>query len=171
MRIGSKLSAPLLAIIVGIAMIVSAGLIVSNVAERSNHVIPKPIPVTVTLQDTDEIPLALGGDHVNWTAGDAYLFEVYDGKVYLYANASATDVSIVVEFSKLGINATDVVLQWTDGVNAWTTVAWEDRGNSLAGTIGAIGVDYPVGDSARYYFVLTYMIPGDYTGRFWAEAV
>jgi hypothetical protein len=169
MKIGRQLVVPLLCMIVGIAMIVTAAGIVSNVAERTNHVTPKPIPLAISILDTTEIPVALGGDRPDWANGTMYLSDTVDAKVYLYASGPATAVSIVFQVGKAGVNATDVTIQWSDGVSAWTSVTWADAGDILTGTIGATGVGYNTGDDARYFVLVSFHVAGDYANQVWAE--
>jgi len=168
MKVSKQLVVPLFCMVIGLAMIVSAG-IVSNVAERTNHVMPKPIPLSVSILGTTEIPPALGGDRSDWVNGSLYIGDVVDAKVYLYAGGSASGVSIVVQVGKTGINATDVTVQWSDGVASWTTVSWTDNGDTVNGTIGLTGVNYSTGQDARYFVLVSFSVAGDYTTDIWAD--
>ena len=170
MKLG-KYGMPILAMLVGVSMIVTAAGIVSNVAERTNHVEPKPIPLTISILGTTEIPVPLGGDRPDWTNDTMYLDDTVDAKVYLYANGPAASVNIVFGVSKAGINATDVTVQWSDGVASWTTIVWIDAGDNLTGTIGALHVDYSAGQDARYYVLVSFHVAGDYVSQVWAESV
>ncbi len=166
MKARNALVMPIVAIFIGLAMIVSAGLIVSNVIERQNHVLPTTV-VWLDLRDT-VLPTAIGPDLTNYSEADTYMGTSMDFNLYMKANASVSGLSVIVHFEKSVLNATDVTMAWSDSDGPWMPITWMVSSGIMPGTIGTTG-NYGAGNDANYYVQLTYNVPGDYTMKIWAE--
>ena len=162
MRTRTSWILPILAIVVGFGMIVGAATIIrlSNVVENQNNV---GLPVVLQLNPTTATP---GGDLPNYVAGSVMQSQAYDMQVSYTTSKALNDAAIIVEFSKTGINATDVLMEWTASTT-WTSITWTDNGDTLRGTLGAVG-SQGIG-AVNYLAKLTYNVQGDFTFKVWVE--
>jgi len=166
MKLRNSIVMPLLAIIVGLSMVVSAGLIVSNVVERHNHVLPTEV-VWLEMRDT-VLPEAIGPDLTNYSEEDGYMGTPMDFNLYVKANASVSAVSIIVQFEKSTLNASDVSMSWSDSDGPWNVITWVVVSGVMTGHIGPTS-GYGADNDANYYLTLSFNVPGDYTMMIWAE--
>jgi hypothetical protein len=166
MKARNALVMPIVAIFVGLAMIVSAGMIVSNVIEKQNHVLPTTV-IWLEMRNTT-LPTPIGPDLLNYSDGDQYMSVPMDFNLYVKANATVSVVSVFVEFDKTTINATDVTMAWADGDGPWHNVVWTVGTGSMAGNLWSV-LGYSSGNDANYYVKLTYNVPGDFSMKMWAE--
>jgi hypothetical protein len=163
MKARNGMGLPILAIIVGMGMIVAAVSTVrlSNIVSNDNQV---GLPVTIQVTSTSTTP---GGDLPDYAAGMVALDVSYDMKVSYTTSKALTTASIIVEFSKTGINVTDVVMNWTDA-GSWSTISWTDNGNVLHSTLGYVGT-LPAGANVNYYATLIYTVTGSFNFKVWVE--
>jgi len=168
----SALSGPILAILVGVAMVVSAIGIVSNTVEKENNVVPRPISgeaVNITLLPADDLSAVLRGTALDYAAGDVYACQAYVMKLSYAVNISVTNMVLMFQFSKSVINTTDVFLNWTDGDHAWTSLSFTVNGDTILASFVPGTENYAKGDTARYYLSLTYAVLGAFDFKVWAE--
>lgn len=154
---------PILAIILGFGMIVGAVAIVrlSNIVENTNV---SELPITVQLKSTSLTP---GGDLPDYAPGPMVPGQTYDTVVSYTTTKAVDSAAIIVEFAKTGINATDVLMSWTD-VSVWHSIVWTDNGDVLHGTLGFVG-SQPAGAIANYYATLSYAVTGTFNFKVWVE--
>jgi len=163
MKSRNGMSLPILAIVVGLSMVVGAVSIVrlSNVVNNDNQV---GLPVTIQITSTSTTP---GGDLPDYAAGMVALDVAYDMKVSYTSTKNLVTATIVVEFTKTGINATDVVMKWTDA-GIWASISWSDNGDVLHGNLGLTG-SQSAGGTVNYYATLCYTVTGSFNFKVWVE--
>ena len=154
---------PVVAMVVGLAMIVGAASIVrlSNIVSNDNQV---GLPVTIQITSTSTTP---GGDLPDYAAGIVALGVTYDMKVSYTTTEDLTTATIIVEFTKTGINATDVSMSWTDA-GTWASISWTDSGDVLHGNLGVTGTQN-AGGTVNYYATLCYTVTGSFNFKVWVE--
>ena len=150
----------MLAIIVGVAMMVGAvSMCLSNVVENNNTV---GLPITISILPATTTA-ALGGDLPNYASGHVALGQKFDMLVSFTTTEVIDYVSIIVEFSKVDINVTDVDMGWaTTDALTWATISWTDSGDVLRGTLGIAG-GQPADTTGNYYAYLCYTATGSFT--------
>jgi len=163
MKARNELIIPLLAIVVGVGMIVTAvGIVrVSNIVERNNQVSDVSSLVHIEIQ-----PPTSGLD---WVNGSALVGTTYNCKVYWSATAAISSANVVVTFQKsLVINTTDINMSWSMG--ATTPIVFQSTaGDTIHGIIGLPSYNMAAGESATYDIQLTYNVPGDYNFQLYVE--
>src|SRR4030043_135449 len=98
MKLGKHLAIPVI-VLVGLSMIVSAGMIVSNVVEYHNHVVTPTSAVWIWTEPTTETP---NEDKTDYVEGDVFVGTTYDFELNIYANQTVNNLAIYVEFDSIG---------------------------------------------------------------------
>ena len=149
MKTRNGLVIPLLAIVVGLGMIVSAGVIVSNVLQYQNGV------SGVSLAST-------------WADGSKVIGTQYSFSVSYVSPAGTPNAVIVFEFNATGILPADVTLEHNTGVGGYVLVTFvQTSSNTIRGTSLTIAG----GTGGGYDYHLTYNDFGTFSMKVWAEAV
>ena len=165
MKARNGLIIPLLAILVGTCMIVTAiGTVrVSNVAERNNQVSDVSSLVHIEIQ-----PPTSG---TSWVNGSTLVGTTLSCKVYWSATAPINQASVVIFFHKdTVINTTDVSLSWSMG--AFTPTVFENTApDTIRGVIGLSSFAIVAGDHPTYDVQLSYNVPGNYDVQLYVEGI
>jgi len=165
MKARNGLIIPLLAILVGTCMIVTAiGIVrVSNVAERNNQVSDVSSLVHIEIQ-----PPTSG---TSWVNGSSLMGVTLSCKVFWSASATINSASVVVSFHKdMIINTTDVSLSWSMG--AFTPVVFQNVSpDTVRGVIGLSSFIIISGETATYEVQLTYNVPGNFNAQLYVEGI
>ena len=154
---------PILAMVVGLSMIVGAvGLVrLSNIVSNDNQI---GLPVAIEIQATNGTP---GGNLPDYASGFLTQGQTYDMLVTYTTTKALTSAAVIVEFTKTGINTTDVLMSWTVSGPTWTGIEWTDNGDVLRGTLGAVG-SQGIG-TVNHYASLAYVVGGDFNFKMWVE--
>ena len=159
------LAIPLLAIVVGVCMIVTAvGIVrVSNVVERSNQVADVTSLVHLEIKSSTLGP--------NWVNGSASIGTTYYCKAYWSSTAAINQASVVISFHKeTVINTTDVSVSWSMG--AWTPITFQSVApDTIRGIIGLSSFALGSGETATYELQLMYNVPGGYDAQLYVEGI
>ncbi len=155
---------PILAVLIGCGMIVGAVSVIrlSNVVENTNDI--AELPIVIGISATTTTP---GGDLPNYQSGSLMPTTSYDMKITYSTTVALGSATIVAQFVKVGISASDVTVAWTDAT-VWSTISWTLSGDSLTGSLGYTGTQ-SVGATASYWAKLTYNAPGTYDFSVWVE--
>ena len=154
---------PMLAIVVGLAMIVGAIGIVSNKLTLPNTVTAQPITLTQESINTVGMP-ASGLEHPNWASGIVVVGITYDMGIRLASTASLPAVIVSFEIHKtVSLDGTDVSVKYYDGV-VWQVLSMTKTDDHLAGTYGPAG-GFPVvaGYNVLTPLLVTYNVAGAFT--------
>ncbi len=169
MRWSKQVVVPLLCMVVGLAMIVTAAGIVSNTIENPNNVVSGTTAITLSLQLATDLSTTYRGSASDWVAGNVYQNQPYVMKLAYTVNAHVIGLLICFEFDKSPVNASDVQLSWTDGATvAWTAVTFSASGGTATGSFAPIQPNPAKGESANYYLSLTYTVTGAFDFKIWA---
>jgi hypothetical protein len=145
MRTIGKMGLPVLAMIVGMGMVVSA-LVMSNTLTYTNQV------AGVTLSST-------------WSDGTRVLGAENDFSVTYSSPAGTPSAVIIFEFNMTGIVPSAVSLAY------WTGTAWVNTTfvQTSPNTIQGSTMTIPAGPSSGgFNYALWYNLPGTYTMKIWA---
>ena len=167
MKARNGLIIPLLAILVGVGMIVTAAgvVTVSNIVPRHNEVTDVTSLMHIDIQASSTLP--------NWANGSASIGTVYNCNIFWSSTAAIHSVSVVVLFQKPSIATTDVSMTFMQlPGSVWTPVTFEPgtASDTIRGTLGspfAVGA----GESATYAIQLAYNVPGNYAAQLYVEGI
>jgi len=138
---------PLLAVFVGVGMIVSAGVIVSNVLQYQNQV------SGVSLTST-------------WTDGSKTIGTQYSFTVTYSSPAGTPNAVIVLEFNVAGILPADVTVAYDVGGGVYLPVTFVQAGpDAIRASTGTVAG----GTGGGFFYHLTYNDLATYTMKVWAE--
>jgi hypothetical protein len=169
MKASRGIVVPMLAIIVGVAMMVGAvSMCLSKVEENDN--IASDLPVVLSITPWDAPPET---DLPNYENGMVMVVnQAYDMLLSYTTSINIIDSIIKVKFTKVGVTLTtdDVILTWCVVGDATSIdVDLEVVGDDLIGVVGD-PLSLNVGDSAiEYYANLAYTSSGDYGFDLWVE--
>jgi hypothetical protein len=148
MKARNGLVIPLLAIVVGVGMIVSAGVIVSNVLQYQNQV------SGVSLSST-------------WADGSKTIGAQNSFTVSYTSPQGTPNAIIMFEFSATGIIPADIALEYYTGSQWVSTTFVQVNATTIRGaTLTIVG-----GAGGGYDYHLTYNDFGAFTMKVWAETI